>query len=104
MLLFRKMRVSDKYCPWVNADLRVLSKSRDKLKLTACKSKSTLFMSSYRHLRNIVNNLNTKLKQQYFATKVSKFKGNMKETWKSINQLFNKRSKSTNTDLLQDQN
>ena len=28
----------------------------------------------------------------------------MKETWKTINQLFNKRSKSTNIDLLQDQN
>ena len=28
----------------------------------------------------------------------------MKETWKTINQLFNKRSKSTNMDLLRDQN
>ena len=28
----------------------------------------------------------------------------MKETWKTINQLFNKRSKSTNIDLLRDQN
>ena len=82
MLLFRKMRVSDKYCPWVNADLRVLIKSRDKLKLMACKNKSTLLMSSYRPLRNKVNSLNTKLKWQYFASRVSKFKGNMKEPWK----------------------
>ena len=98
------MRVSDKYCPWVNADLRALIKSRDKLKLAASKNKSTLLMSSYRHLRNKVNSLNTKLKRQYFATRVSKFKGNMKESWKTINLLFNKRSKSTNIDLLRDQN
>jgi len=48
--------------------------------------------------------INTKLKQKYFASRVSKFKGNFKETWKTIYQLFDKRSKSTNTDLLQDQN
>ena len=27
----QKMWVSDKYCPWVNADLRAFIKSRDKL-------------------------------------------------------------------------
>ena len=55
----------------------------------------SLLMSSYQQLRNKVNSLNTKLKRQYFATRVSKFKGNMKVTWKTINQLLNKRSKST---------
>ena len=98
------MRVSDKYCPWVNANLRALFKSRDKLKLAASKNKSTLLMRSYRNLRNKVNSLNTKLKRQYFATRVSKFKGNMKESWKTINLPFNKRSKSTNIDPLRDQN
>ena len=85
----KNMRVSDKYCPWVNADLRALIKSRDKLKLAVCKNKSTLFMSSYRQLGDKVNNINAKLKRQYFTTRVSKFKGNMKETLKIINQLFN---------------
>ena len=61
-------------------------------------------MSSYRHLRNKGNSLNTKLKRQYFATRVSKFNGNMKQAWKTINQLLNKRLKSTNIDLLLDQN
>ena len=46
----QEMRVSDKYCHWVNADLWVLIKSRDKLKLAACKNKSTLLVRSYRHL------------------------------------------------------
>ena len=100
----QNMRVSDKYFPWVNADLRAFIKSRDKLKLPACKYKSKLLMSSYRQFRNKVNSLIAKLKRQYFATRVSKFKGNMKETWKTINHIFNKRSKSTNIDLLRDQN
>ena len=91
----QKMRVSDKYCPWVNADLRAFIKSRDKLKLAACKNKPTLLMGSYRNLRKKVSSINTKLKRQYFATGVSNFKGNMKKTWKTIYQLFNKRSKST---------
>jgi len=60
-------------------------------------------MSSYRHLRNKINSLYTKLKRQYFATRVSNFKGDIKETWKTINQLFNKWSKSTNKDVLRDQ-
>ena len=33
----QEMRVSDKYCPWVNADLRTLLKSKDKLKQATCK-------------------------------------------------------------------
>ena len=100
----QNIRVSDKYCPWVNTDLRALIKSRDKPKLAECKNKSTLLMSSYRQLRNKVNGLNAKLKRQCFATRVSMFKGNMKETWKTIHQLFNKRSKSMYIDLLRDQN
>ena len=100
----QKMRVSDKYCPWINANLRGLIKSRDKLKLAACKSKSTLLISSYRQLRNKVNSLNTKLKRQCFSTRVSMFKDNMKETWRTMNLLLNKRSNSTNIDILRDQN
>ena len=89
----QEMRVSDKNCSWVNADRRTLIRSRDKLKLAASENKSKLLMSSYRHLRNKVNSLKTKLKRQYFATSVSKFKGNMKESWKSINLRFNKISR-----------
>ena len=67
----QNMRVSDKYCPRVNADLRALIKSRDKLKLAACKNKSKLLISSYRQLRNKINSLNAKLKRQYSAARVS---------------------------------
>ena len=40
------------------------------------------------------------LKHLNFTTKIQRFQGNMKETWKTLTQLMNKRSKSTNIDLL----
>ena len=96
----KTLRVSEKYCPWVNDDLKQLIRSRDKLKKAAVKSKSQLLMSSYRHIRNKINKQNFELKRQYFSERLAQAKGNMKESWKTINQVLNKRSKSTNIDLL----
>ena len=96
----KALRVSEKYCPWVNDDLKQLIRSRDKLKKAAVKSKSQLLMSSYRHIRNKINKQNFELKRQYFSERLAQAKGNMKESWKTINQVLNKRSKSTNIDLL----
>ena len=96
----KSLRVSERYCPWVNEDLKRLIRSRDKLKKAAVKSKSLILMSSYRHIRNKINKQNSELKRQYFSERLAQAKGNMKESWKTINQVLNKRSKSTNIDLL----
>ena len=96
----KTLRVSEKYCPWVNVGLKQLIRSRDKLKKAAVKSKSQLLMSSYRQVRNKINKQNFELKRQYFSERLAQAKGNMKESWKTINQVVNKRSKSTNIDLL----
>ena len=42
------------------------------------------------------NNLNRKMKREYFSNKLESCEGNIKETWKTVNQLINKRSKTTN--------
>ena len=97
------MRVSEKYCPWINEDLKKLMRSRDKLKKAANKSKSEILMNSYKHVRNQVNSLNVRLKKDYFSNKIISQEGNMKESWKTLNQLMNKRSKSTNIVCLKDQ-
>ena len=44
-------------------------------------------MDSYRHMRNKVNALNIKLKKQFYTSKTSACKGNMKETWKTVHEL-----------------
>ena len=71
---------------------------RDKLKKEAVKHNSPSFMKSYRKIRNKVNKMNINLKRQHF----SENEGNMEETWKTIKQLLNKRSKSTNIDPVSD--
>ena len=59
-------------------------------------------MKSYRKIRNKVNKVNINLKRLYFSDKIIQTEGNMEETWKTIKQLLNKRSKSTNIDLISD--
>ena len=98
----RETMVSDKNSLWVNSELKCLMKSKDKLKKVAVKHKSPAMMSCYKKARNAVNNHNVSLKKQYFTNKIIEHKGNMKETWKITNQLFNNRSKSTNITSLKD--
>ena len=98
----KEMRVSEKYCPWIDKDPKGLMRARDRLKTTALKRKSPILIDAYRQARNRVNSLNIELKKQYFSKKISECKGNMKESWKTINELLNKRSKSCNVDCLKD--
>ena len=52
-------------------------------------------MNSYSQIRNKVNALNVQLKKQHYTNRISASKGNMKESWETINELLNKRSKSS---------
>ena len=97
-----EMRVSEKYCTWIDKDRRDLMRTRDKLKKSAVKSKSPILMDSYRQMRSKVTTLNIQLKKQYYANRISACKGNMKESWKVINEVHNKRSKSSNIDCLKE--
>ena len=97
-----EMRVSEKFCPWIDKDLRNLMVTRDRLKKAATKRKSPVLMDSYRQVRNRVNTLNVQLKKEYYTNKISACEGNMKESWKTINELLNKRSKSSNIDCLKE--
>ena len=90
-----EIRVSEKYCPWIDKNLRGLMRTRGKLKKSAVKGKSPILMESYRQIRNKVNALNVQLKKQHYTNRISASKGNMKESWKTINKLLNKRSKSS---------
>ena len=43
-----EMQVSEKYCPWIDKDLRNLMRTREKLNKSAVKGKSQILMDSYR--------------------------------------------------------
>ena len=96
----RNRRVSDKFCPWLTNDFKRMCKARDKLKKHAVHSKSELLMQGYRHIRNQANKLNEKLKREYFTNKVASCEGDLKSTWKTINNVLNKKSKTTNISSL----
>ena len=96
------MRVSEKYCPWINKNLKELMRSRDKLKKAASKTQSQLLMDSYRQVRNKVNSMKIQLKKKYFTDKISENQGNMKESWKAVNELLVKRSKTSDIGCLKD--
>ena len=98
----REMRVSEKYCPWIDRNLKNLMRTWDRLKTAALKSKSPITMDFYRQARNRVNLLNKQLKKQHYTDKISSSKGNSKDSWMTISELLSKRSKSCNTDWLKD--
>ena len=91
----KRRRVSDKYAPWLNADYFKLAKTRDKLKTRAVKSNSKWLMGSYKQIRNRLNNLNSQFKCEYFSEKITQFQSDLKKTWKTINQVINKKSNTT---------
>ena len=69
-------------------------RNRDMMKRVALKRKSSIMMESYRQLRNKVNAMNIKLKKQYFSNNISACKENVKDSWKIVNGLLNRPSKS----------
>ena len=77
-------------------------RTRDRLKRAAIKRESSILMDSYRQTRNRVNLLNKQPKKQHYSNKISFNKGNLKDSWKTINELLNKRSKSCNIDCVKD--
>ena len=83
----RTRRVSSKRSPWVTNELRHLIFNRDFLKKRAISSKDSQKWSQYRHARNQVNNEIKKAKRLYFTKNLDKHKGDMKKTWKLINEL-----------------
>ena len=67
MPLLSEMRVSERYCPWIDKDLWDLMRVRDKIKNSAVKRKSPILMDSNRQIRNKVNALNVQLKKQHYV-------------------------------------
>ena len=61
-----RIRVSEKFPPWITEDLKTLMRTRDKLQKAAVKSNSSALMSSYRWVRNTTNSLKIQLTTQCF--------------------------------------
>ena len=87
--------MSERYSPWLSSDLKALFRARGKIKSAAVKGKSEILMNEYRQVRNKANNMNSRLKREYFTNKLNESEEDLKQTWSTVNKLINKRSKST---------
>ena len=50
---------------------------------------------AYKQILNRVNSLNIQLKLEYFSEKIMEYQGELKKTWKTIDQSINKWSNTT---------
>ena len=72
-----------------------MSATRDRIRKLAVKSESQILMQPYRQIRNRVNKMNLDFKREFFTKKISSYAGDVKGSWKVINQALNKKSKTT---------
>ena len=68
--------------------------TRDRLNKAAVKYKSPTLMRSYRKARNATNTLNSQLEKKHYNDKITACKGDIKGSWRAINEIINKKSKS----------
>ena len=92
---FRKIRTRNKQSPWITRDLKEEMQSRDLLLKRATKSANEDDWLIYRQKRNRVNKLIFKTKKIYYEDKLNKHSGDVKRTWKTINEIRGKKSKNT---------
>ena len=71
-----------------------MSAARDKLKKQAVRSNSEILMQAHRQMSNKVNKLNIESKREYFSNKIASHNGDLKNTWKTINLVLNKKTKN----------
>ena len=72
------------------------------LRLTNFDKLETLFGPSGFFSKRSFSKRNVQLKKQHYTNRIAACKGNMKESWKTINELLNKRSKSSSIDCLKE--
>ena len=63
----RERCVSEKFCPWLTKDLKIMSAAKDKLTKQAARSNSEILMQAHQQMRNKVNKLHTDSNREYFS-------------------------------------
>ena len=86
----KRRKVSNKQIPWLTNDLFLKRREKIYLKLKAELSKSMTDWSVYRNARNRYNKLVKDTIRSYYQTKLHNTQGDLKKTWKTINELINK--------------
>ncbi len=91
----RSRRVKNRTPPWITKELRQKIRNRDSLKKKANLSNDPQIWQQYKQTRNRINNEIMKVKRNYFTNNLDLHKGDMKTTWKLINELSSKNTGKT---------
>ena len=91
----KRRKVSNKQIPWLTNDLLLKKREKIYLKRKAVLSKSMTDWSAYRIARNCYNELVKNTICSYYQNKLHNNQGDLKKTWKTINELTNNSKKQS---------
>ena len=86
----RSRRIKNRTSPWITTEVRHKIFKRDYLKRKANLSNDPQLWREYRQARNHINNEIKQAKRAYFTRNLEFNRGDMKKTWKLINELTSK--------------
>ena len=87
-------RVRHKVSPWLTPDLKGMIIKRNNLKKKAVRSGDLNDWNEYKRLRNKTNNKLRDTKAAYYHKEIENNSGNVREIWKTINDLMSRKIKS----------
>ena len=93
----KKRRLGKAKTPWINKNLLTGKWQKNILKRKACKTNTPNDWKSYKVVKNQYNRLIKNTIKSYYTEEIKNNKGNLKHTWKTINQLISKQPKTSRT-------
>ena len=82
------------YKPWIN--LTLISRMKIKDNLFKLSKRNLIDRKTYNDFRNLLNTQIKNAKREYYTNKFNENEGNIKETWKTINNAIKSKQKSNN--------
>ena len=90
----RTKRVKNKRSPWITNELLHEIHKRDSLKKKAASTNDLSIWKQFKDARNKANNLVKKAKRKYFSENLDANKSDPRKSWRLINELQSRQSKS----------
>lgn len=76
--------------PWVTREILASRKVKNKLYKRFIKNPTETNEKNYKVYRNKFNKIKRNAKKMYYSNKLNELKGNLRHTWKLINEIINK--------------
>ena len=79
--------------PWLTKGIKNACKKKNQLYKNFLQKRSEAALYRYKTYKNSLVTILRKVKSQYYKDKLNKFKGDVKGTWKMLNELLNKKKR-----------